>query len=143
MIFGFDIYHQPVDQTISQIKGFGIDLSAIHEEKWQGRTAFVVGAVRGDLGTPQFWVDKKNLYFVRLIQLGGREKKVVQETQFNKYFKVNAGGWVAPEVLFFADGKPTTTEIYTDVRTDIDLDTELWNPEKWMLVDRNYYKKKQ
>jgi hypothetical protein len=68
---------------------------------------------------------------------------MVQETQFNKYIKVNGGGWVAPEVLFFADGKPTTTEIYTDVRTDIDLDTDLWNPEKWMLVDRNYYKKKQ
>jgi hypothetical protein len=141
MTLGFDVYHQPVATTIEQVKGFGIDLSVIHLEKWQGREVYVVGAVKGDLKTPQVWVDKKNLYFVRLIQLGGRDKKVVNETQFNKYFK-SGGGWVAPEVLFFADGKPTTTEEYTEVRTGMTLDTELWNPEKWMSVDRTYYKKK-
>ncbi len=141
MTLGFDVYHQPVATTIEQVKGFGIDLSIIHQEKWQGRDVYVVGAARGDLNKPQVWVDKKNLYFVRLIQLGGRDKKVVNETQFNKYFKTG-GGWVAPEVLFFADGKPTTTEEYTEVRTGMTLDPELWNPEKWMSVDRTYYKKK-
>lgn len=141
MTLGFDVYHQPVATTIEQVKGFGIDLSVIHKEKWQGRDVYVVGAAKGDLTKPQVWVDKKNLYFVRLIQLVGRDKKIVQETQFNKYFK-SGGGWVAPEVLFFSDGKPTTTEEYTEVRTGMSLDTELWNPEKWMSVDRTYYKKK-
>lgn len=141
MTLGFDVYHQPVATTIEQVKGFGIDLSVIHKAKWQGRDVYVVGAAMGDLNKPQVWVDKKNLYFVRLIQLGGRDKKVVNETQFNKYFKTG-GGWVAPEVLFFADGKPTMTEVYTEIRTGMTLDAELWNPEKWMNVDRTYYKKK-
>lgn len=141
MTLGFDVYHQSVATSIEQVKGFGIDLSKMHMETWQGRDVYVVGTEKGDLTKPQVWVDKKNLYFVRLIQLGGRDKKIVNETQFNKYFKTG-GGWVAPEVLFFADGKPTTTEEYTDVRTGMALDADLWNPEKWMDVDRTYYKKK-
>ena len=140
MVLGFDVYHQPVATTIAQVKGFGIDLSVLHQEKWQGRDVYVLGAKLGELNVPQVWVDKKNLYFARLIQLGGRDKKVVQETQFNKYFKIG-GGWVAPEVLFFADGKPTTTEEYTEVRTGMILDSELWNADSWLTVDRNYWKK--
>lgn len=141
MVLGFDVYGQPVETTVAQVKGLGIDLSVVHSEKWQGKDVYVVGAKQGDVSTPQFWVDKKDLVFVRLIQAAGRDKKSVAETQFNKYVKAK-GGWVAPEVLFFVDGKPTVTEEYTDIQADVALDAELWNPEKWLTVDRTYYKKK-
>ena len=81
LVLGFDVYKQPVDTTIEQLKGMNIDLSVVHEEQWQGKTAIVVGAKQGDLTTPQFWIDKKSLLFVRLFQLGGKDKKSVQETQ--------------------------------------------------------------
>ena len=141
MVLGFDVYGQPVETTVAQVKGLGIDLSVIHSEKWQGKDVYVVGAKQGDVTTPQFWIDKKSLLFVRLIQASGRDKKSVAETQFNKYVKAK-GGWVAPEVLFFVDGKPTTTEEYTEIQADVALDADLWNPEKWTSVDRTYYKKK-
>jgi outer membrane lipoprotein-sorting protein len=60
LVLGFDVYGQPVETTVSQVKGLGIDLSVVHEEPWQGNTVVVVGAKQGDLTTPQFWVDKKN-----------------------------------------------------------------------------------
>lgn len=141
MVLGFDAYCQSAETTIAQVKGLGIDLSVVHSDKWQGKDVYVVGAKQGDVTTPQFWVDKKNLLFVRLIQAAGRDKKNVAETQFNKYVKAK-GGWVAPEVLFFMDGKPTTTEIYTEIQADVSLEANLWNPEKWMTVDKTYYKKK-
>lgn len=141
MVLGFDAYCQSAETTIAQVKGLGIDLSVVHSDKWQGKDVYVVGAKQGDLATPQFWVDKKDLLFVRLIQAAGRDKKSVAETQFNKYVKAK-GGWVAPEVLFLMDGKPTTTEIYTEIQADVTLDADLWNPEKWMTVDKTYYKKK-
>jgi hypothetical protein len=119
-----------------------IDLSTIHQEKWQGRTVYVVGAKQGDLNTPQFWIDKKELYFVRLIELRGKDKKTVNETQFNKYQKVKGGGWVSAEVRFFVDSKPATTEEYSDIQTGMSLDASLWDPEKWMTADRTYFKKK-
>lgn len=141
LVLGFDVYDQNPATTIAQVKAMGIDLSQVHEEKWMGRDCYVVGAKEGDLKVPQVWVDKKGLYFVRLFQLGGREKKNVQETQFNKYVKAG-GGWVAAEVKFFVDGKPVTTEEYTEIVADPKLDPGLWDPAKWAAVDRNYYKKK-
>jgi hypothetical protein len=140
LVLGFDVYGQPVETTAAQLKGIGIDLSVVHEEPWQNSTAIVVGAKQGDLTTPQFWVDKKNMVFTRLFQTAGRDKKSVQETQFNGYQKVKGGGRVSAEVKFFVDGKVTTTEEYTKIKTDSTLSSDLWNPEKWMSVDRNYYK---
>jgi len=142
LVLGFDVYTQPAATTIAQLKGLGIDLTLLHEDTWQGEPAYVVGAKQGDMNAQQFWVRKKDLLFVRLIQLVGRDKKVIQETQFNKYVKVKGGGWVSAEVLFFADGKPTISEEYSEIRAGAALDANLWNPESWMTVDRTYYKKK-
>src|SRR5258708_6847805 len=142
LVLGFDVYIQPVETTVGQLKGINIDLSAVHEEKWQGKTVYVVGAKQGDLTVPQFWIDKKDLLFVRLIDLTGKDKKSVQETQFNKYVKVKGGGWVSAEVKFFVDGKPRTTEEYTDIQTGMQLQPDLWEPEKWLTADRTYFKKK-
>lgn len=139
LVLGFDVYGQPAPTTIEQVKGLGIDLSVVHREKWMGRDVYVVGAKRGDVTTPQFWVDKKDLVFVRLIQQAGKDKKSVAETQFNKYVKAK-GGWVSAEVKFFVDGKATTTEEYSDIQADITLSADLWDPAKWASADRTYYK---
>ena len=139
LVLGFDVYTQPVETTIAQIKGFGIDLSTIHEDKWQDNDVYVIGAKQGDLRTPQSWVTKKDLLFVRLIQLVGKDKNIVQETQFNDYVKAK-GGWVAAGVKFFADGKLRTTEEYTNIKAGTNLSPELYDPEKFMTVDRSYYK---
>lgn len=139
MVLGFDVYGQPIETTIAQVKGLGMDLSSIHIEKWKGRDTYVVGAKQGDATTPQFWIDKKDLVFVRLIQQAGKDKKSIAETQFNKYVRAK-GGRVAAEVLFFVDGKPTTTEEYSDIQADIPLEKDLWNPEKWSAADKTYYK---
>lgn len=140
MVLGFDVYGQPAETTIGQVKGMGIDLSVIREDKWQGKDVYVVGAKKDDLTTPQVWVDKKDLVFVRLFDLSGRDKKSVRETQFNKYQKVKGGGMVAPEVVFIVDGKITTTEEYSDIQGNVSLDADLWNPERWTSVDRTYFK---
>ncbi|HEY2846378.1 MAG TPA: hypothetical protein VGI80_01090 [Pyrinomonadaceae bacterium] len=138
LVLGFDVYKQPVATTITLLKGMEIDLNTVHEEQWQGKTTIVVGAKQGDLTTPQFWIDKKDLVFVRLIEKGGRDKKSIQETQFNKYEKVK-GGWVSAEVKFYIDGKIATTEEYTNIKTGMTLNPDLWNTDKWTTVDQNYW----
>jgi outer membrane lipoprotein-sorting protein len=140
LVLGFDVYGQPAETTAERLRGLGIDLSVVHEEPWQGGTAIVVGAKQGDLKTPQFWIDKKKMVFVRLFQLVGKDKNVSQETQFNGYQKVKGGGWVSAEVKFYVDGKLATTEEYTNIKTDTALSPDLWNPEKWSSVDKSYYK---
>ena len=72
-MLGFDVYFQPVETTLEQLKKLKIDLLVLREDRWQDRPVYVVGAKAGDLRSPQFWIDKKNLYFVRLVQPVGKD----------------------------------------------------------------------
>jgi hypothetical protein len=142
LILGFDVYFQPVATTLEQIKKLKIDASVVREDKWQNRDVYVVGAKQGDLRSPQFWIDKKNLYFVRLIQPTGKDGANVQEIEFNKYQKVKGGGWISPEVVFIVNGKRVFLEEYYGIKTNVALDEKLFDPQQWMTVDRSYFQKK-
>ena len=133
MILGFDIYRLSQADALEKLKGLKFDLSIFREDTWQGRPVYVVGAKQGDLHSAQFWIDKKNLYFVRMIRPAGKDGAQTQETQFNKYVKLG-GGWMAPEVIFTVDGKTVTTEEYSDMRADVELDTKLFDPQHWTTV---------
>jgi hypothetical protein len=136
LVLGFDVYGQPVDRTLGQLRSIGYDLTKIHADSWQGRPVWVVGADSGDLRTKQFWVDQERLVFVRSLELVGRETKVVSEIQFNRYRPLGQG-WIAPEVQMFRDGKLVMKEEYEQVRTDLPLPADLWDagkfpPATWM-----------
>jgi outer membrane lipoprotein-sorting protein len=133
MILGFDIYRLPQADVLEKLKGLKFDLSILREDTWQGRAVYVVGAKQGDLHSAQFWIDKKNLYFVRMIRPAGKDGAQTQETQFNKYLKLG-GGWMAPEVIVTVDGKTVTTEEYSDLRANMALDSKLFDPQSWMSV---------
>jgi len=128
LILGFDIYRMSQADALEKLKGLKFDLSLLREDTWQGRPVYVVGAKPGDLHSPQFWIDKKNLYFVRMIRPVGRDGAQTQETQFNKYVRLG-GGWMAPEVIFTVDGKIVTTEEYSEMRADVALDGKLFDPQ--------------
>jgi len=133
MVLGFDIYRTPQAEVMEKLKGLKFDLSIIREDTWQGRPVYVVGAKPGDLRSAQFWIDKKNLYFVRMIRPAAKDGLQTQETQFNKYQRLG-GGWMAPEVIFTVDGKTVTTEEYSELRADIPLDARLFDPQYFATV---------
>ncbi len=133
LILGFDIYRSPASEVTSKLQTLKFDLTQFREDKWQDRPVYVVGAKAGDLHSPQFWIDQKNLYFVRMIRPAGKDGAQTQETQFNKYQKLG-GGWIAPEVIFNVDGKTVTTEKYSDMRADVKLDPKLFDPQFWTTV---------
>jgi len=132
MILGFDVYGLPAADVIEKLKGLKFDLSVFREDTWQDRPVYVVGAKAGDLHSPQFWIDQKNLYFVRMLR-PGRDGAQTQETQFNKYQKLG-GGWMSPEVIFMIDGKVVTTEEYSDLKANISLDPKLFDPQYFATV---------
>ena len=133
MVLGFDIYCLTQADALEKLKGLKFDLSIFREDTWQGRPVYVVGARQGDLHSPQFWIDKKNLYFVRMIRPAGKDGTQTQETQFNKYVRLG-GGWMAPEVIFTVDGKTVTTEEYSELRANVALDSKLFDPQYWTTV---------
>jgi len=130
VLLAFDVYFLPVDQTLAKLKQLKFDFSVLREDTWQGRPVYVVGAKTGDLHSPQFWIDKQRLYFVRMFRPAGKDGSLTSEIQFNKYERLG-GGWMAPEVIFRLDGRITTTEAYSELRADVPLDASLFDPQKW------------
>jgi outer membrane lipoprotein-sorting protein len=133
MVLGFDIYKLPMADVMNTLKGLKFDLSILREDTWQGRLVYIVGAKQGDLHSPQFWIDKKNLYFVRMLRPSGKDGTQTQETQFNKYQRLG-GGWMAPEVIFKVDDQIRTTEEYSEMRANPGLDSKLFDPQYWTSV---------
>jgi len=133
MILGFDIYKLPAADVIETLKALKFDLSILREDTWQERPVFVVGAKPGDLHSPQFWIDQRNLYFVRMLRPAGKDGTQTQETQFNNYQRLG-GGWMAPEVIFKVDGQIRTTEEYSEMRANPPLDLRLFDPQYWTSV---------
>lgn len=133
MILGFDIYKLPPEKVLEVLRGLKFDLAIFREDTWQGRPVYVVGAKPGDLHSPQFWIDQKNLYFVRMLRPAGKDGVQTQETQFNKYQRLG-GGWMAPDVVFKVDDQIRTTEEYSEMRADVALDTKLFDPQYWTSV---------
>jgi outer membrane lipoprotein-sorting protein len=131
LLLGFDIYFQPAAATINHLKKMNYDVSKLREDTWQGRPVYVVGADAGDGRSPQFWIDKKNLYFVRLIEPTGKNKEQTEEIQFNKYEPVKGGGWVSPEVIVLIDGKRVFMEEYTEIKAGVKFDDKLFDPQHW------------
>ena len=130
LLLGFDIYFLPAAKSVAKLEGLKIDLSLLREDTWQGRPAYVVGAKKGDLHSAQFWIDKRRLYFVRMLRPTGKEDASTEEIQFNKYRRLG-GGWIAPEVIFMTDGRTTTTERYSEIRADMKLEDDLFDSQKW------------
>lgn len=133
MVLGFDIYRMPESEVIEKLKGLKFDLSIFREDTWEGRPVYVVGAKAGDAHSAQFWIDKKNLYFVRMIRPAGRDGAQTQETQFNKYVKLG-GGWMSPEVVFLVDNKVVTIEEYYDLHANVKLPDKLFDPQSFATV---------
>jgi hypothetical protein len=127
LVLGFDIYAQPVARTEAMLRRLGFDLSRFHETTWQGKPVYVVGAVRGDTTSKQFYIDRDRLLFLRVIESTPRGRA---DTRFSEYVQYG-GGWVATEVQQFVNGKRTVLEQYSGVRVNPPIASALFDPKQW------------
>ena len=131
LVLGFDVYVQPVDTTLAKLGRLGLDLGTMHEDTWQGRPVYVVGAAAGDSTHVQFWVDKERLVFVRMLQPAGRPGSGrIADSRFEDYRPVD-GAWLSARVLFVVGGRPVWKEEYVDIRTGDPLDAALFDPRRF------------
>ncbi len=125
LVLGFDVYHQSPDITATQLTNQGFNLEKMYEDEWRGRLVYVIGTSEPDTTIPQFWIDKERLYFVRNFTIG--RQNTIQEVQFNKYERLGQG-WIAPEVVFKANGFMGLLEEYTQIVIQDTLNPEIFNP---------------
>jgi hypothetical protein len=130
LVLGFDVYGQPAERTIEVVKSEAFDLTKLHEDTWEGKPAYVVGADKGDLSSKQFWVDKDRLLFLRVIQPDRSDPKKMEDIRFADYRRL-AGGWVAAYVEVNAEGKKIFSESYSDIEANPKLDPSLFDPDQF------------
>ena len=130
LVLGFDVYRQPPEITLEQLKQEGVDVTKFHEELWNGEPVYVVGADKGDLKSKQFWVEKKRLLFVRLLQPYQRDMSKTTDTRFVDY-REGGKGMIAARVEVYRDEKIVFTEEYTDIKIDVKLDPGTFDPKQF------------
>jgi len=130
LVLGFDVYRQSPEATIKVAKAEGYDLTKVHEETWEGQPVYVVGAEKGDLKSKQFWVDKKNLLFVRLFEPTQADQNKFQDIRFEDYREM-AGGWVAARVEVYVDERKVFSEDYSDILCNAKLDAGTFDPKQF------------
>jgi outer membrane lipoprotein-sorting protein len=130
LVLGFDVYRQSPEITIGQLKHEGIDVTKFHEELWNGEPVYVVGAEKGDLKSKQFWVEKKRLLFVRLLQPYQRDLTKTTDTRFVDY-REEGKGLIAARVEVYRDEKMVFTEDYTEIKIGVKLDPGTFDPKQF------------
>lgn len=137
MVLGFDVYAQPAAKTLRQLKNLKVDLSLMHEEQFEGRPTYVVGAKQGDVKSLQFWIDKDRLYFVRLLQPSQKQPGSVQDVRFVDYKQVKGGGWLSEHVEIVSEGKVVFEELYSDIKINPPLSESLFDPRQFASSDKS------
>jgi len=127
MIIGFDVYRQPPETTLAVLAAEHFPMTPLREDMWEGRPVYVIGAAAGDLHSNQLWIDKDRLLFVRSIEPDQRDTTKTVDIRFDNYVKVS-GGWLSEHVDILRDGKLVQREEYSDVRTNIPLDPQIFSP---------------
>ncbi|MDB4951720.1 MAG: hypothetical protein JWM27_4369 [Gemmatimonadetes bacterium] len=127
-VVGFDVYAQDVARTVAVLREEGFAMDRMHEDTWQGRPVYVVGAAAGDVTSKQFWVDRERLLFVRLLEPGQPPAPTTQDIRFDEY-QPFGGGWVAMHVNVYDGPKRIFWEEYTDVKVNEPLDPGLFDPD--------------
>ncbi len=121
-----------MDTTLAQLGALGYDLSVMHEDRWQDRPVWVVGAPAGDTTGVQFWVDQERLLTVRTIRHAGPQGQSVQDDWFDDYEPLG-NAWISPLMRFHVDGRLITEEVYTDIKRDTQLPDSLFDPTSWRI----------
>jgi outer membrane lipoprotein-sorting protein len=130
LVLGFDVYKQAPETTLKIIQSQKIDTSKFHEETWDGHAVYVVGAEKGDTKSPQFWVEKDRLLFVRLFQPARANPSEIDDIRFVKYQPL-AGTWIAARVEIWNGDKLVFTEDYSDIKANPKLDAALFDPKQF------------
>jgi len=127
LIIGFDVYRQAPETTLAVLAAEHFPMTPVREDTWEGRPVYVIGAASGDLKSHQLWIDKDRLLFMRAIEPDQRDSTKTVDMRFDNYVKVPSG-WLSETVEVYRDGKLVQREEYSDVRTNVPVDPQIFLP---------------
>jgi hypothetical protein len=129
-----DVYAIPASVTLRRLDSLGVNLDKFHDEKWNGRRVYVMGAEKGDLESTQIWIDADKLLLVRFVQRERRgERSIVTDTHVSDYREVD-GHQVPFEYTSYRDGKVFFKEEYDNVKVNEPIPAAVFDASRWAMV---------
>jgi hypothetical protein len=119
LLLGFDVYVQPVEETLAILEAVRFDLSLVRNDTWEGREHYVVGAEGRE-----FWIDVETLLFSRLYLKNpgtGAEREILFEA-----YEQLGGGWIATEIKFMRNGRIDMWERYDYWTIEVEFADDLF-----------------
>jgi hypothetical protein len=127
-----DLHSARPEKTIKMLHDYGFDLSKTHEQDWDGVRVIVVGAAAGDSTSDQFWLEKRRMVLVRLIERNGADPRRPLDARIGNYEKAGSG-WLEQSVALYLGGQLSTLEEYSDVKVDAALEPGIFTPLPYRL----------
>jgi hypothetical protein len=123
------LYFYPLDKSIEKLKSQGYDLSKAGEDTFEGKAVYIIGASNKDEKVNQLWVNKDDLYLVRMIKYNKNPQGVVtkQDATFGGYIKMGGGG-AETKVMFYVNDKLLQAETYYNCRQVPGMDQKIFDP---------------
>ena len=118
------MYCVPFQVVEEQMQKDGYDLTKAYTTQWNGRKTYVIGALQGDTASKQMWVDAKEFYTVRTMEIDGNTHI---DARMSDHIKVGKG-WSETKVVFYFNGKLRQVEKYANVKGDVELDDRIFDP---------------
>lgn len=117
------MYFLPFDSVLIKMKKEGYDINKLHEDKWQGKDAYVLGASSPEEKANQLWIDKEKLIVVRFIKYDAKSK---EEAVFGDH-KQFGKAWSETSCLFYINDKLIQKETYHDCRANGGVDMGIFD----------------
>ena len=129
-----DLYFLHAQKSLDKLKSLGYDVTKFREDEIMGRQCYVIGADKGDVKSPQFWVDKEFLYLLRNIYKS-YESGELEDSQYTEH-EIVGKSWVEGEVMVYdMKGRKIRKERYAEVSANNhNLDQKVFDPFHWGKV---------
>ena len=126
-----DVYAAPVPIIMRGLDSLSVDTEVIHNDEWEGRPVYVIGAKAGDSTSNQMWIDADRLLLLRFIQRGkSTERPVVSDIRVENYKEIQ-GFQIPTEFLVIRNGRPVWREQYANVRINEELPPGTFDQALW------------
>jgi len=124
------MYFYPLDKTIERLTTRGYDLSKMGEDTLNGKPVYIVGASARNEQVSQLWIEKDDLYLVRMIKYN---KKSKFDAICGSYIKIGKGA-TETKVTFYVNDKLRQVETYYNCKLAPDIDPGIFDPQHYKKI---------
>ncbi|HVS92571.1 MAG TPA: hypothetical protein VHE59_11090 [Mucilaginibacter sp.] len=124
------MYTMPYDDVLKEFKKLNYDVGKSYEDTWKGRPVYVIGVSSKNDNVNQVWIDKENMYLVRMIE---NNDKLKMEGIFDDHLRIG-GGFTETKATFYFNGKLAQVETYSNCKVLNNLDDKIFDPYQYVSL---------